>query len=286
MKRAPSPRPDWIDDLLHRARLGQHHRLSRHPGSAVAALGGQPRLHRPESMVRAVRRCRPARLSALRSRSRSPGATFAQVLRDGAARARRARRGAIPATRRPRARAAFTCTCPSCAARRRRRCGHSPSAGTDSWRHRTRDLITAEYRVAKRPRGHVLVDYNQNAWGRTLASVYSVRPQAARAVSTPVTWDEIEHGVRLEDFRIDNVPERVAKHGDLWKPLLAKRGRARLGGCYESRLPRHMRPWRRSWSMRFPPGADGSTSPSGTASAVSLSAMAARSSCNPSPASR
>src|SRR5438309_3996699 len=37
-------------------------------------------------------------------------------------------------------------------------------------------LITAEYRIAQRPRGHVLVDYNQNAWGRTLASVYSPRP--------------------------------------------------------------------------------------------------------------
>ena len=38
-------------------------------------------------------------------------------------------------------------------------------------------LITAEYRVAKRPRGRVLVDYNQNAWGRTLASIYSPRPR-------------------------------------------------------------------------------------------------------------
>ena len=37
-------------------------------------------------------------------------------------------------------------------------------------------LMTAEYKVAKRPRGRVLVDYNQNAWGRTLASIYSVRP--------------------------------------------------------------------------------------------------------------
>ena len=37
-------------------------------------------------------------------------------------------------------------------------------------------LMTSEYKVAKRPKGRVLVDYNQNAWGRTLASVYSVRP--------------------------------------------------------------------------------------------------------------
>ena len=42
------------------------------------------------------------------------------------------------------------------------------------------ELITAEYRIAKRPAKHVLVDYNQNAWGRTLASVYSVRPKPRR----------------------------------------------------------------------------------------------------------
>jgi bifunctional non-homologous end joining protein LigD len=90
------------------------------------------------------------------------------------------------------------------------------------------DLITAEYRVAHRPHGRVLVDYNQNAWGRTLASVYSVRPTVPATVSTPVTWDEVEAGFRMEDFRMDNVPARVRRMGDLWKPLLATRGRFSL----------------------------------------------------------
>jgi bifunctional non-homologous end joining protein LigD len=90
------------------------------------------------------------------------------------------------------------------------------------------DLITAEYRVAHRPHGRVLVDYNQNAWGRTLASVYSVRPTQQATVSTPVTWDEVEAGFRIEDFRVDNVPERVRRLGDLWKPLLATRRRFSL----------------------------------------------------------
>ncbi|HSP15563.1 MAG TPA: non-homologous end-joining DNA ligase [Thermoanaerobaculia bacterium] len=84
-------------------------------------------------------------------------------------------------------------------------------------------IITAEYRKVKRPHGRVLVDYNQNAWGRTLASIYSIRPTPIASVSTPVTWDEVEDGVRIEDFRIDNVRERVAKAGDLWKPVLAKK---------------------------------------------------------------
>jgi bifunctional non-homologous end joining protein LigD len=71
----------------------------------------------------------------------------------------------------------------------------------------------------------VLVDYNQNAWGRTLASVYSVRPHPRACVSTPVTWREVEHGVAIEDFRLDNVRERFARLGDLWAPLLASSGR-------------------------------------------------------------
>ena len=86
-------------------------------------------------------------------------------------------------------------------------------------------LATAEYRIEKRPAGRVLVDYNQNAWGRTLASVYSVRPTALATVSAPVRWDEIESGCRVEDFRVDNIRARIAKLGDLWEPLIAKKGR-------------------------------------------------------------
>jgi bifunctional non-homologous end joining protein LigD len=89
-------------------------------------------------------------------------------------------------------------------------------------------LLTDEFRVAKRPAGHVHVDYNQNAWNRTLASVYSVRPKPAATVSTPVTWKEVERGVRVEDFTMQNVPQRLARLGDLWKPLLLQKGRVNL----------------------------------------------------------
>jgi bifunctional non-homologous end joining protein LigD len=89
-------------------------------------------------------------------------------------------------------------------------------------------LVTAEYRVAKRPHGRVLVDYNQNAWGRTLASIYSVRPKPDATVSTPVTWSEVGRGVSIEDFTMANVPARVRKLGDLWQPLLQKRNRFNL----------------------------------------------------------
>jgi len=89
-------------------------------------------------------------------------------------------------------------------------------------------VVTAEYRVAKRPKGRVLVDYNQNAWNRTLASVYSVRPKPQATVSAPVTWNEVERGVEIEDFTMRNVPRRLKKIGDLWEPLLREKPRIRL----------------------------------------------------------
>jgi bifunctional non-homologous end joining protein LigD len=91
--------------------------------------------------------------------------------------------------------------------------------------HHEPALMTAEYRKEKRPASRVLVDYNQNRWGSTLASVYSVRPTEHATVSTPVTWEEVESGIEIEDFRLDNVRQRLEKVGDLWKPLVAKRGR-------------------------------------------------------------
>ena len=89
-------------------------------------------------------------------------------------------------------------------------------------------LITAVYKKALRPTGHVLVDYNQNAWGRTLASVYSVRPTPRASVSAPLTWDEVARGMAIDDFRLDNVPARLARVGDLWSPLLAASPRVDL----------------------------------------------------------
>ena len=87
------------------------------------------------------------------------------------------------------------------------------------------DIVTAEYRIAKRPAGRVLVDYNQNAWGRTLASAYSPRPRPLATVSAPITWDELDAGARIDDFDLRNMPARIAAVGDLWAPLLSRTGR-------------------------------------------------------------
>ncbi len=87
------------------------------------------------------------------------------------------------------------------------------------------DVVTAEYRIAKRPAGRVLVDYNQNAWGRTLASAYSPRPRPLATVSAPITWDELAAGVDPAAFTVRTVPQRLAEIGDPWAALQASPGR-------------------------------------------------------------
>jgi bifunctional non-homologous end joining protein LigD len=88
--------------------------------------------------------------------------------------------------------------------------------------------LTSVYRVAERPAGRVLVDYNQNAWGRTLASVYSVRPKPKAPVSMPLHWGEVEKGIRMEQFHIGNARSRIDDTGDLFRPLLLKKSRIKL----------------------------------------------------------
>ena len=89
-------------------------------------------------------------------------------------------------------------------------------------------LATAIYRKDARPKDRVHVDFNQNAWGHTLASVYSIRPRPRAPVSTPITWDELAAGVTIDDFRMDNVPQRVRDLGDLWAPVTSRPRRGRF----------------------------------------------------------
>jgi bifunctional non-homologous end joining protein LigD len=81
-----------------------------------------------------------------------------------------------------------------------------------------RGLVTTEWARAKR-RG-VLIDSNQNGEGKTIASVYSVRPREGAPVSTPLRWDEVKEGLDPRDFTMDVVRERTQEHGDLFAPVL------------------------------------------------------------------
>ncbi|HZQ04265.1 MAG TPA: non-homologous end-joining DNA ligase [Gaiellaceae bacterium] len=72
----------------------------------------------------------------------------------------------------------------------------------------------------KRKRSGVLVDHRQNGWGKTIASVYSVRPKPGAPVSTPLEWEELTEQVRPRDFSMAAALERVAARGDLFAPVL------------------------------------------------------------------
>ncbi|MBI4571618.1 MAG: ATP-dependent DNA ligase, partial [Chloroflexi bacterium] len=78
--------------------------------------------------------------------------------------------------------------------------------------------VTMEWSVDKRP-GKVFLDYNQNARGKTLASIYSPRALAGAPVSMPLRWDELSE-VYPTDFTILTVPKRLASTGDLWAGIL------------------------------------------------------------------
>lgn len=80
-------------------------------------------------------------------------------------------------------------------------------------------LITATMTKAKRP-GKVFLDWSQNSGSKTTISPYSLRGRERPTVATPVTWAEVEEGAEdplgLEQFRFEEVLERVQEHGDLF----------------------------------------------------------------------
>jgi bifunctional non-homologous end joining protein LigD len=78
--------------------------------------------------------------------------------------------------------------------------------------------LTTEW--LKKKRQGVLVDHRQNGWGKTIASVYSVRPKPGAPVSTPLRWEELTADVRPRDFTMAVARRRLDEHGDLFAPVL------------------------------------------------------------------
>ena len=82
-------------------------------------------------------------------------------------------------------------------------------------------IATIQRSLAKRQKQQIYVDAMQNARGKTIASAYSARARDGATVSMPLTWKQIEKGVKISDFTITNVPGLVKKHGDLWQDFFA-----------------------------------------------------------------
>jgi bifunctional non-homologous end joining protein LigD len=95
--------------------------------------------------------------------------------------------------------------------------------------------ITLEWSIPKRT-GKIFMDYNMNVRGKTLNVAYSPRGTAGAPVSMPLSWEELASAHPL-DFRITDVPQRLARSGDRWKDALTRKqsleralGDAKAGG--------------------------------------------------------
>ncbi len=80
------------------------------------------------------------------------------------------------------------------------------------------DDLTMAWDKPKR-KGKVFIDHNRNAFGQTVASVYSVRPRPGAPISAPLTWDEVGE-LANGDVTIANIWPRLQRHGDLFSPVL------------------------------------------------------------------
>ncbi len=83
------------------------------------------------------------------------------------------------------------------------------------------EISTLERSISKR-KNRVYIDYHQNNFGQTIASVYSVRARPKAPVSTPLRWSEVKKGLDPRDYTMKNIRTRLKKLGDLFRPVLGK----------------------------------------------------------------
>ena len=89
-------------------------------------------------------------------------------------------------------------------------------------------IATVERAIAKRKKEQVYVDWMQNARGKSLASVFTARAKTKATVSMPLTWKQIEQGVKISDFTVKNVPALLQKNGDAWSTFFDQRQKLKL----------------------------------------------------------
>jgi bifunctional non-homologous end joining protein LigD len=82
------------------------------------------------------------------------------------------------------------------------------------------ELFTTPRSVSKRQKGRVYFDYVQNGKSKTIAAPYVLRAYPGAPVATPLAWREVRRGLTPTQFNINNAPERFAKMGDIFAPVL------------------------------------------------------------------
>src|SRR5438552_15293115 len=89
-------------------------------------------------------------------------------------------------------------------------------------------IATTQRSLAKRQKQQVYVDAMQNARGKTIASVFSARARPNATVSMPLTWKQVEKGVKISDFTIKNVPGLIKKNRAAWAKFFDSRQELKL----------------------------------------------------------
>jgi len=89
-------------------------------------------------------------------------------------------------------------------------------------------IATIQRSLAKRQKQQVYVDALQNARGKTIAAAFSARAKDGATASMPLTWQQIEKGVKISDFTIENLPGLIKKHGDAWEDFFESRQELKL----------------------------------------------------------
>lgn len=93
---------------------------------------------------------------------------------------------------------------------------------------RAPNIATIERSLSRRKPNQVYVDWMQNARGKSLASVYTTRAKPKATVSMPLTWKQVERGVKISDFTLKNVLALVKKTGDAWADFFNSRQALKL----------------------------------------------------------
>lgn len=88
--------------------------------------------------------------------------------------------------------------------------------------HKELPKFTSLERAVKARKGKMYLDFLQNRAQATIAAPYSVRPKPLATVSTPLHWEEVKKGLKMQDFTIFNIMDRLKNEGDIFKPVLGK----------------------------------------------------------------
>jgi bifunctional non-homologous end joining protein LigD len=88
--------------------------------------------------------------------------------------------------------------------------------------YRELSAFTSLERNPSKRKGKIYLDFLQNRAIQTIAAPYSLRPKPGATASAPLHWTEVKQGLKVEQFTIYNMVDRIKKEGDLFSGVLGK----------------------------------------------------------------